>query len=199
MKKELQELKRQLIVVDMVNGFVREGKMADPEIAKIIPENIRLIEMFLRESEGVAFVKDAHDKDAREFKRYPIHCLKGTYESELVDELKPYEDKANVYQKNSTSTIFSDNFLNDIDKMKKLKEIVITGCCTDICILNLAIPLQNYFDQNNRDIEITVPMNAVDTYDSSIHNRDEYNYEAFKRLNQAGINLVKRYGGKNGK
>lgn len=199
MKKELQDFKKILIVVDMVNGFIREGKMADPKIAGIIPENIRLIELFLSEGEGLAFVKDSHDLDAREFKRYPVHCLRGTSEAELVDELKPYEEDVLVYQKNSTSTIFADNFLNDIDRMKELKEIVITGCCTDICIENLANPLQNYFDQFKRDVEITVPMNAVDTYGSPTHDRDEYNDRAFVSMNNAGIKLVKNYGGKNGK
>ena len=74
--------------------------------------------------------------------------------------------------------------------MTNLEEVIIIGCCTDICILNLAIPLQNYFDQKDRNITITVPKNAVETYDAPNHNRDEYNEIAFKLMVQAGINLV---------
>lgn len=200
MKKELEELKQLLIVVDMVNGFVRKGAMADPKIAKIIPEQLRLIKMILAKKEGLAFIKDAHELDCREFERFPIHCVIGTEEAELVDELKPYEKEALVYHKNSTSAIFAPNFMEDIKRMKNLKEVIVTGCCTDICDMNLAIPLQNYFDQNNQKVDIVIPTNAVETYDAPYHNRDEYTKMAYKFFEQSGIQLVKKYGGiKNGK
>lgn len=194
MKDNLKELKRVLIIVDMVNGFIREGNMADKYIEHIIPGHIRLIEN-LNDYEGLAFIKDTHEKECKEFDRYPIHCVRGTKEAELVDELKKFEEKALVYEKNSTSAIYAPNFLKDIDKMRNLKEIVIAGCCTDICDINLAIPLQNYFDQNDRRVKIVVPMNAVETYDAPNHNRNEYNDIAFKLMKQAGIQLVKKYEG----
>ena len=193
--KNLEDLKKLLIIVDMVNGFVKEGKMSDPYIEHIIPEHLKLIETIINEDEGLAFIKDNHEVGCREFKRYPEHCIKGTKEAELVSELIPYEKDALVYLKNSTSAIYAKNFLSDIDKMKKLKEVILVGCCTDICVMNLGIPLQNYFDQKNRDVEIIVPVNAVETYNSDTHNREEYNDMAFKLLEQSGITLVKNYGG----
>lgn len=192
MKENLEELKRILIIVDMVNGFVRKGNMADKYIEHIIPEQIRLIGN-LKDDERLVFIKDTHEKECREFDRYPVHCIRGTEEAELVDELKKYEKSALVYEKNSISTIYAPNFLKDIDRMKDLKEVIITGCCTDICDINLAIPLQNYFDQNDRKVKITVPMNAVETYDAPNHNRDDYNDIAFKLMTQSGIQLVKKY------
>lgn len=185
--KNFKDIKKLLINVDMVNGFVKTGAMADSYIQHIIPEHIKL----MKENEGsIAIIKDTHKPDCREFKRYPVHCVEGTEEAELADELKQFEKDAMIYEKNSTSTIYSENFLNDIDKMKKLEEVIIIGCCTDICVLNLAIPLQNYFDQKDRNITITVPKNAVETYDAPNHNREEYNEMAFKLMKQAGINLV---------
>ena len=71
----------------------------------------------------------------------------GTMVYELVEELKIFEPNALVYKKNSTSTIYAPGFIEDIDNMENLKEVIIVGCCTDICVLNLAIPLQNYFDE----------------------------------------------------
>lgn len=192
MKEDLEQLKRILIIVDMVNGFVRKGNMADKYIEHIIPEQIRLIEN-LTDDERLVFIKDTHEKECREFDRYPVHCVRGTEEAEVVHELKKYEASALVYEKNSTSTIYAPNFLEDIDRMKALKEVVIAGCCTDICDINLAIPLQNYFDQNDRRVKIIVPINAVETYDAPNHNRDEYNDIAFKLMTQAGIQLVKKY------
>ena len=191
--KELKEIRDLLIIVDMVNGFVREGIMADSYIEHIIPEQIRLIKEFLKKEEGIAFVKEAHSEDSIEFKTFPEHCVKGTSEAELVDELKPFEKDALVYLKNSTSAMFAKNFLRDIDEMINLRNVVITGCCTDICDLNLAIPLKNYFNEYNREVDIYVPENAVETYNSTRHNRDEYNEMSFKLMNQSGIKLVKKY------
>ena len=196
-KKNLEEIKKLLIVVDMVNGFVREGAMASENIEHIVPEVERLVKEFTESDENqVAFVKDTHEKNAREFKRYPVHCLRGTSESENVEELRKYENVALIHEKNSTSAIFPNGLLENINKMKKLEEVVITGCCTDICVINLAIPLQNYFDEHNRDIPIVVPENAVETYDADWHNAKEWNDMAFKFMNQAGIKLVKKYGGR---
>jgi nicotinamidase-related amidase len=194
---KLENIKKLLINIDMVNGFIRVGALHDPKIAEIIPEQFRLIEMFLRNNDGLAFVKEAHEENCREFDRYPVHCLKGTHEAELVDELKPYEKDALVYLKNSTSAIFAPNFMDDIKQMKNLKEIVITGCCTDICDFNLAVPLNNYFDQVNRRVQIVMPTNAVETFDAPFHNREEYTEAAYKLLRQAGIKLVKKYEGGN--
>lgn len=197
MKKKLEEVKDLLIVVDMVNGFVREGAMSSQNIEHIVPEVEKLVKEFTEnDDKQVVFVKDTHENNAREFKRYPIHCLKGTSESDNVDELKKYEEDAIIHEKNSTSAIFPNNLLVNIDKMKKLEKVVIVGCCTDICVINLAIPLQNYFDQENRDVEIIVPENAVETYDAPNHKAEEWNEMSYRFMQQAGIKLVKRYGGR---
>ena len=196
-KKNLENVKKLLIVVDMVNGFVREGAMSSQNIEHIVPEVERLVKEFTDNYDNqVMFVRDTHEADAREFKRYPVHCLKGTSESENIDELKKYENMALIHEKNSTSAIFPSGLLENIEKMKNLDEVVIVGCCTDICVINLAIPLQNYFDQVNHDIPIVIPENAVETYDAPNHNAEEWNNMAYKFMNQAGIKLVKKYGGR---
>ena len=41
--KDFKMYKKCLIVVDMVNGFVREGVLHDKEIERIIPNQIKLI------------------------------------------------------------------------------------------------------------------------------------------------------------
>lgn len=179
-----------LIVVDMVNGFIREGAMADSYIEHIIPEIVTLVKKYINEQQEVKFIKDCHNETAVEFESYPLHCLKGTSESELVEELKIFENSNNTYEKNSTSAIFAKNFLDDIKNMENLKEVTIVGCCTDICVLNLALPLKNYFNQENKKIEIIVQQNAVETFNSEMHNRNEYNDMAFKLLRQAGIKVI---------
>lgn len=187
--KKKEELKSLLVVVDMVNGFIKKGNMADPYINHITPGLIKLIEEKLNEEEGVVFIKDTHDMNSTEFMKFPTHCIKGSGEEELIDELKPYESKSFTYEKNSTSTIFAKNFMNDIKSMKKLREIIITGCCTDICVLNAAIPLVNYFDEENKNVDVIVRSDLVETYNSPNHNRDEYNEMALKLMKQAGIKV----------
>ena len=187
--KRKEEIEKLLVVVDMVNGFIKEGSMSDKDIARIIPRIDALVQKFISEEEGIAFIKDTHFEDSTEFKKFPPHCIKGTSESEVVDELKGYEEQSLSYEKNSTSTMYAPGFMNDIDSMKKLREVIITGCCTDICVLNLAIPLVNYFDQNNRDVNVCVVKNAVETYNAPYHNREEYNEMALKLMKQAGVNI----------
>lgn len=187
--KTKEELKELLIVVDMINGFIKEGNMADETINHITPQIIKLIEETLEKNEGIAFIRDTHNQDSTEFKKFPLHCLEGTSESELIDELKPYEKQALNYKKNSTSTMFAKNFMSDIDKMKQLRKVIVTGCCTDICVMNLAIPLINYFDELDRQVEVIVKEDAIETYNAPYHNRDEYNEMALKLMKQAGVKI----------
>lgn len=188
--KDLNNITKLLINVDMINGFVKKGAMADTYIAHIIPEQIKWMEQIKQEEEGIAFMKDMHKENCQEFAKFPAHCIEGTEESEVIKELKTFQKQALVYQKNSTSGIYAPNFIQDINKMINLGEVIIIGCCTDICILNLAIPLQNYFDQKDLDIKVTVPKNAVETYHSPNHNRQKYSEMAFELMKQAGINLI---------
>lgn len=194
--KELENIKELLVVVDMVNGFVKKGALADPKIQHIIPELKRLIEKYKKENDKqVAFIRDAHTENCAEFKKFPIHCIDGSWESEIVDELQEYVKDSLLYKKNSRSTLFAKGFVTDIDKMKNLRKIIVTGCCTDLCDLDLAVPIANYLDEQNRDVEIIVPKDIVETYDAPWHNREEYNEMAFKLMEQEGIKLVKTLGG----
>lgn len=187
--KSREEIKKLLVVVDMVNGFIKSGVMHDEDINRITPRIKSLVEKYLSEKEGVAFIKDTHTDDSVEFRKFPPHCVVGTGEEELIDELKPYEQYGMSFEKNSTSTMYAPGFMKEIAAMPNLEEVVISGCCTDICVLNLALPLTNYFDQNNRMVEIRVPENVVETYNSETHNREEYNQMSLKLLKQAGIGV----------
>ena len=101
-KEEIEEL---LVVVDMVNGFIKEGVMSSKNIEHIIPRIKALVEKTKKSNEGVAFIKDTHTPESLEFKKFPVHCLKGTSESELVSEFNNINgifdnDKYNSYRLN---------------------------------------------------------------------------------------------------
>ena len=61
--------KKLLIIVDMVNGFVREGVMSDKYIEHIIPEHVKLINYFNTINGGLVFVKEAHKDNSNEFNK----------------------------------------------------------------------------------------------------------------------------------
>ena len=193
--KNLKLYKKCLIIVDMVNGFVREGVLHDDKISRVIPRQIELIKENILEGNLIIFIKDTHDIDATEFKRFgnTKHCVRGTSEAELVDELKFYENKENTVsiEKNSTSYMEAPKFRELIKKLTNLKEVEIVGCCTDICDFNGTMALANYFDQNNRDVNIKLHTDAVATYAED--DRKKYLDAAYLLMEQQGIQLVKQY------
>lgn len=74
--------------------------------------------------------------------------------------------------------------------MISLEKVVITGCCSDICIQNFAIALRNFFDELNLDIEIVVPLNTMETYDNKTsHDRIKSNILAINNMRANGINM----------
>lgn len=186
-------MKDMLIVVDMVNGFVREGMLHDEEIGSIIPRQEEMIQNYLEKGGLVLFIKDTHNINSKEFERFNgMHCLKGTYEAELVDELKKYENLDNVIsiEKNSTSFMEAPKFRNLIECLNDLENIDIIGCCTDICVFNGAIGLANYRDEWDKKFNINVHEDMIATYGEN--NRKEYVDAAKLLMLQQGINLVKK-------
>lgn len=181
-------MKKLLLVIDMVNGFVKEGALADKKINNITPNIIKLMEEYIRNNDDIISIQEGHSKESKEFENFPVHCILGTKEAELIDELMPYKENMKVIRKNSTSGFITTEFIKYIEENKNhLEEIVITGCCTDICIINFALPLKNYINEYNLNIKITIFKNSVDTYEAPTHNRDEYNEMAFKIMEQNGI------------
>lgn len=177
-----------LIVVDMVNGFINEGALADKRINQITPAIISKIEAAKRAGVPIIAFKDCHKEDDEEFKLFPPHCIKGTSESELIDELKPYEKDMIIIEKDTTNgfntkemrKILSENYFDNID---------ITGCCTDICVSGLAQSLVKYFNQNNIKTQIHVSADCVDTFSNPEHDADKINAETLKEFEEMGIKV----------
>ena len=192
--KNLKVYKGMLIVVDMVNGFVREGVLHDEKITEVIPRQLELIKEAKHRGDLIVFVKDTHDGDAIEFKRFgnTKHCVRGTREAELVDEFRELEkeDDTISIEKNSTSYMEAEEFRNLIGDMTNLERVDVVGCCTDICDFNGTMGLANYFDQHNRDVSINVHTDAVATYAEDA--RKNYVDAAYLLMEQQGIQLVKK-------
>lgn len=186
---ELEPDKTVLVVVDMINGFVNEGALASPRIKNIIPEISEIISKCTEKNIDVIAFADCHKENAVEFQSFPLHCLENTRESEIIDEIK---DKiSTVIPKNSTNGFHAPEFQRLLEKNPDIRNFIVCGDCTDICVHNFCITLKTYFNQININSRIIVPLNAVETYDGGIHNADFMNLSAFMIMKTNGIELVK--------
>ena len=121
----------------MLNGFCRSGfplslPVQTLDIEKYIRE--RIIETN-KQGGKVFFICDNHSLSDPEIGNpYPPHCIKGTEEAEIIDDLKPFAVTSTILTKNTLSIFFNtglEKYLHDI----KPTEVEITGVCTDICDL----------------------------------------------------------------
>ncbi len=151
-----------VLVVDMVNGFMQPGRnlYCGDDARRIIPNIQRLIEREQALGSEVIFVCDTHDPDDLEFQMFPVHCVRGTEEAEVIPELSAYEGA--ILRKRRYSAFF------DTDLEERLAEIapnkiIICGVCTDICVMHTAS------DARNRDYAVEAPVDCVASFDADAH------------------------------
>lgn len=182
--------KTAMIVVDVINGFIREGAMASPLVEDIIPEVAKLMDKCNKAEIPVVAFADCHKEDCSEFASFPPHCIENTSESELVDELK----KVGGYflmKKNSTNGFHEKIFKQCLIQNPTTNTFIVVGDCTDICVMQFCLTLKTWYTQQNRNIDIYIPVNAVETYDAPGHDADFMNIAAYKMMKDSGIRFVK--------
>ena len=167
-----------LVCVDVLNGFCKEGKLASPLIFEIVEPIAKLTSLFLAEgflAENLIFLNDSHLEDAVEFKVFPPHCIRGSKEAALVDELKQYMSISRIFLKNSLTAIFSKNkdgeFFFEFLKNQFLQGkcvFLVVGDCTDLCIYHNAMAIKLYANELNFDIDVVVSLKHVRTYDLKV-------------------------------
>lgn len=192
--ESLDKDKTALLVIDMVVGFVYSGALSSPRVAAIV-KNIAELNKKTKGYKKLFFL-DNHEKDSQEFMYFPSHCVKGTDEAELISELKTEcSDGPETYyvEKNSTNGFNSKGFQGWLEKYEdKVDNFIITGCVTDICVLQFALSLKAYFNENNKNKRVIVPMNAVETYEGSSHDGYLMNLFALYNMHISGIEVVEK-------
>lgn len=186
-----------LIIVDMINGFAREGALQSPRVERLIGEIVRLTQMCQEMSIPVLAFADSHGEMSPEFRSYPSHCLAGTREAELVDELKTLGGYC-LFLKNSVNGFLEAEFQKWLQENQAIDHYVIVGDCTDICIQQLAVTLKAWFNMNNRECRVIVPVNAVDTFDGGLHHGDLMHVMALFMMSGNGVEIVSRIVGPKG-
>ena len=193
-KKQLknEEVEKVVYNIDMNNGFVNFGAMANPAYNALVPEQIKLIEKMERENGIVDFILEGHDLNALEFETYPTHCILGTDEAKLIPELITYQNNPNVYTfyKNCINGMLNLDVQEQIARLKNLKEIIYSGVCADLCVMDFARTNARYLDQINKRAKLFVVKSTIDTFDAPGHNREEWIDIACNVMEQAGFEVV---------
>lgn len=178
-----------LVIIDMLNGFTREGALKSPRIEALIPEITRLSRL----CDGLKIKKlafaDCHSSESPEFGAYPPHCMAGSSEAEVVDEIRSIGGYTLV-EKNSTNCFLEEEFQKWLGENPRISTFIIVGDCTDICIQQFATTLKAWFNRQNRKSRVIVPVNAVETFDAGHHDAEFVNAVSFYNMITNGIEVV---------
>lgn len=188
----MNQMNKLLVIVDMNNGFTKEGVFKNSYMEALIPGINELAHSYDDAGDHIALINERHKVNSAEFNTFPPHCIEGTSEAEIVDELKWIMKTHKIFYKNSTNGMLNDLFREYLHDAA-LREVVIVGGVTDICILELALTMKKFFDERDATIKVVVADNLVDTFDAPNHDRDKYNEAAFVLMNQAGIEVKSIY------
>jgi len=163
------------IVVDVLNGFCKQGNLASPRCDAAIPQIREAVEARRRAGDQLIFLADTHDPNDREFEVFPVHCVRGTVESEVVPELQPLLQAATLIRKRRYSGFFETDLEARL-RAAQPGQVTVVGVCTDICVLHTVADLRN------RDYRVVVPAAAVATFDGPGHPADEVQRWALAHL-----------------
>ena len=118
------------IVVDMQNGFTK-GSLANPAAVAIIPRIKEEIEKARKDGATIVFTRDTHHEnylETGEGKHLPVkHCVEGTDDWQIVDELKPGDDDV-IINKEHFGYPAWDDYIEPGD------EVTMCGTVTSICV-----------------------------------------------------------------
>ena len=159
-----------VLTVDLIRGFCDEGALVSSRISKLVePTCAFLRNCFEAQLRTFLFPCDAHQVDSPEFQSFPVHCVKGTKESELVSPLLslPFSDSFERFDKRSVSSIVETSLASRL-MGDKFRTLICLGDCTDLCLYHLATGLRFLANSEGLPWRILVPANLVATYDVSI-------------------------------
>jgi nicotinamidase-related amidase len=156
-------VKRALLVVDMIEDFVREGGAlyCGPTMAKIVPVIQSELDRARGTGEPVVYLKDDHLPNDAEFAQFPPHAIAGTKGAQIVPELAPREGEVVIPKRR-----FSGFFGTDLDltlRERGVDTLRLVGDCTNICVLYTAA------DARNLGYAVEVVRDGVTSFDLEAH------------------------------
>jgi nicotinamidase-related amidase len=157
--------------VDVVNGFCKEGNLASPRVGAIVAPIVQLFK--LAEQHGInhyVLPQDNHPEHSKEFEIYPRHCMEGSIESKTVEELNelPNSYKFKVIPKTTINPGLEVALQNWVEQNPEICNFIVVGDCTDLCVYQLAMYLKLQAIKKDKNTDVIVPANCVDTFDISM-------------------------------
>ena len=168
-----------LVIVDEVNGFATVGAgylappVENPQVSAMIAETDRLARAFSQRNWPIFAFLDTHVPGKAE-PPYPPHCEAGTGQEDLVPALRWLETDANatLVRKDCINgfvgAIAPDGSNRVVDWVNRhaLKQILVVGICTDICVMDFVL---TFLSARNHDLmpslkDILVYEAACSTY-----------------------------------
>jgi len=155
--------KKALLIIDMLNDFIDpKGTLYCGETAEVIVPHIRdLLAQARQAGDHVIFLQDSHDPDDLEFKKFPPHCVNGTWGSQIVAALTPADGEQVIPKKRYSG--FFETDLEQVLAAADITEVTVVGVCTSICVMDTVGGLAN------RDYKTVVPEAGVADFDPDMH------------------------------
>lgn len=173
-----------VLVVDMCEGFCSAGALSSPLIAAVIDPIATMLD-FLPNSPKY-FLVDTHTEESVELTAFPPHC---TTKKECAIAPKLLRHAGRIIPKNSTNGLFA---LCETVKIADFDNFIIVGCCTDICILQLATSLRALLNEDNLRANVLTFTDCTATYDAPNHDARLSSVFAFKLMETAGVKVFKK-------
>ncbi len=156
-KRERDEMRKLLIVVDMQNDFI-DGSLGTKEAQEIVENVIRKIQNY--ESGNVFATRDTHPKSylqSQEGRNLPVqHCIEGTRGWEIQGDIaKALDEKeARIFNKPTFGSVKLAKAMEEIAREEREAntgaegiEIELVGLCTDICVASNAMLLKAFLPE----------------------------------------------------
>lgn len=186
----LKEEKTVFVVIDMVNGFAKEGLLSSRRIEGLVQPISRLVREAKEHGVEVVVFADSHDPSDIEFEQFPPHCIKGTNENEVVTEIQEIGGYT-LIEKNTTNGYLESEFQDWLLRQENIDNIIVVGDCTDICVQQFAITVKKHFEKRRENVRVIVPTALVETYELEEHNADLLNVVSLYMMKEAGVEIVK--------
>ena len=139
-------MKDVLIIVDMQRDFV-SGALGSSEAKAILSPLSRFRDAWLG---GVVYTRDTHPEnylETREGRLLPVpHCIRDSEGWEIEPLLAPREGET-VIDKPTFGSEELVSFLKVENEKEPLCRIVLTGVCTDICVISNAMLVKAAFPE----------------------------------------------------
>jgi nicotinamidase/pyrazinamidase len=168
MDAEDTEVRRAIIVVDMLVCFVRSGELYSPRYDPLVAPMREYLAAAEADGVPLIFLVDTHSPDDPEFAMFPPHCVEGSGEDEVVPELRELAERGTVLRKHTFSGFYGTE-LEEVLARLSPRIVEVMGVCTDICVLHTVAGLRA------RGYEVLVHKGLVETYDAPGHDAEEFN------------------------